>query len=281
MMKLLRAGISTLWHHKWLVLPLYAVHLIYGLRVGSKIRSEIEATLRHSTLRATLQDGYQSNVVADMIHHQGLDLAASLQTIIYSLAGCLLLSTFVQSGTIAALAQRRKKISVVAQLAGKYFLPHLAVTLLGLVVLCLALALMWGPFLAYSEVKDLGFLEVYHSEKSFFIGLYILIAASYIAAVLASGWAVRAKGNIALGQPAHLWPTAKLILRRALPLVSASLLLLAVAGIFSYAFTSLISSCAADSWWSVLAKVFWGQCMIITYCKLRLMWYGGVLGLRE
>lgn len=277
MMRMLREAILTLWRHKWLVLPLYIVHLLYGLTVGSKIRTTIENTLGNSYLRTTLQDGYQSNVMADMIRHQGLDLGVLLTHVGYGLLGGLLLSVWIQSGAIAVIATGGKARQVL-QLGSRHFAKYVGLSVLGLVLLVAIWLLLWAPYLAYSNVKDLGFLKVYHSEKPFFIGLMVLAVASFMAAVLVSGWTTAVKGNIASAQPAGLWSEGRRMLGRAVPLLVCSVVLLALTFISTYLFTYLVGLCPGSTWMGLAGKIFFGQCLIITYCKLRIMWYGSVLG---
>lgn len=278
MTKLFTGAIQALWRYKWLVLPLYGVHLIYGLLVGGEVRTTIEQTLGHSHLRSALQSGYQSNVMADMIRHQELDLGVLLSYVGYGLIGILLLSVWVQSGVIATIAKGARARQVFA-LGSRFFFKYLGVSIMGLVLLIAIWLLIWTPYLAYSQFKDLGFLTVYHSEKPFFIGLVVVVVLSYFVAVIVSGWTTAVRGNIATQKPASLYKEAVHVLSKSVLLAVFSILLVAIAGVFTYLFTGLVGLCDASSWVGLTAKILVGQYLVITYCKLRIMWYGGVLSI--
>jgi len=277
MMKLLRYGYNTLLSYRWELLSMYFLHLVYGSLVGSKIKSLMSTSLGDSLASEELHTGLDSDIFADLIRHEGLDLSSIIKSSIILLPIFLLLKIIVNTGIIANISKNENGVSNLIQNAKKYFFKNLGVSLVSLLAFLILNTLFWAPFIKYSGSTLQEIVATYSTEKVAIQLIICLLVISFLITSLIAAWGIKAKSNISLQLNQPLKSALQFTSSSALRLFIVSIILLVAAVVFFLLFKWLMSLCTTSTFLGLLIHILLAQCTVISLCKLRLFFIGAVV----
>ncbi len=269
MIDMMMSGLRAIRKHKWELLLLYGAYLIYGILVGSKISSSMSTALGKSMADQELKDGYNSNIFADLMTHQGFDLDAVMKSVGLWLPLFLLISLYLKGGLIANIAKNETGIIHMLKNGARYFLKYLLVTLVSLVAIIASIALVWIPFIKWCGDP----IESFDTER---IGILTYLALAIISLILIFvfiAWSIRVKGNISTNSDKPWRSAWKSTFGSVLSIVIFSVSLLFLGVVTITVFKGLIGMCGQ----AVFVGLVLGQAMVIVLTVLRVGYMGGVL----
>jgi len=277
---LLQKGYKALWQYKWLVLLLYIVNALYGILIGTKVKSAITSALGNSAAGKEIETGYDSDIFTDLLTHEGLNFSETNNIIVLGLPVFLLLGILVKGGIIATISNGENGLTQTIKNGGKYFMKNLGITIFVFICLLLAFAFIWVPYITYSV--DLNrFVESifdnYETEKPFIIGLAVLFLLTVILSIIAASWRTRSLSLLVNQDPRYIKKGFQYAIGNALRIIPFSILLLVIGLLFSYFFKYLTSYCNSSTLTNTICMIALGQFVIIGYCKLRLMFFGAIV----
>jgi len=276
MIAMLRHGTGALWRHKWELIMIYLLHLLFGIVVGGKLRAAMTTALDQSIAGRELASGYDSDVMADMMRHHSLDVGGVAQSSLVLIPIFVLLSIWLYGGLTANMATTQRGVYAMVTKGCRHYPRLLMVSLCSLALCLLIGAVLWVPFLLLSGMPPLpAVLETYHSEKQFFLTTAAIIALTYLCYILVSSWAILAKALLTSGHRGYYKKAALLVSTYLWQLLFYGIIMAAVLAVLVW-LLSLLRNTAAEH---TVIYILLGQCIVITLCKLRVCYIGGVVSL--
>jgi len=276
MMGMIREGVKAIWNQKWALGMLYLLHLGFGAVVGSRMQAALREALGSSAAGTQLVRAYDSDVMADLTRHEGLDLgvvasSGGLALVIFLAVGILL-----YGGLIHNIITTQNGLRSILTGGTRHFLSFAVVSLAVALLIVLATSIIWVPFLSISGAPPLtGALEVYHSEKQFFFAAGAILCLCYAVILLISSWGIVSKANIVSGKSKPCRLAASLVVKNWWRILLFGLLTVVIAA-FSIWILSLLRNMVTGH---LAAHFIVGQCIVIALCKLRIWYIGGVASL--